>query len=97
DLTAMAFREAKVANPLYRVRDGEEALDYLFARRAYADRDPADLPLVILLDLKLPKLSGIDVLRAIRAEPRTARLPVVILTSSIEDRDRVGCYDLHWN
>jgi two-component system, response regulator len=97
DLTKMAFREAKVINPLVRVRDGQEALDYLFARGSYADRDPTALPLVVLLDIKLPKLSGIEVLREIRAGERTRRLPVVILTSSIEDRDRVGAYDLHCN
>jgi two-component system response regulator len=97
DLTKMAFREAKVTNPLVRVKDGQEALDYLFARGSYADRDPAALPMVVLLDLKLPKLSGIEVLREIRSGERTRRLPVVILTSSIEDRDRVGAYDLHCN
>src|SRR5947207_9297560 len=97
DLTAMAFGDAKIANPLVRVRDGEEALDYLFARRSYAHRDPRDLPMVVLLDLKLPKLNGIEVLKKIRAERSTSRLPVVVLTSSIEDSDRVSCYDLHCN
>ncbi len=97
DLTAMAFGDAKIANPLVRVRDGEEAIDFLFARGSYAHRDPSELPLVVLLDLKLPKLSGIDVLRTIRGERQTCRLPVVILTSSIEERDRLGCYDLHCN
>ena len=97
DLTAMAFGDAKIANPLVRVRDGEEALDYLFARRSYAHRDPSELPRVVLLDLKLPKLGGIEVLKTIRTAPRTARLPVVILTSSLEDVDRVSCYDLHCN
>src|SRR6185503_2980965 len=97
DLTLMAFKEAHVTNPLVRVKDGQEALDYLFAKGTYSDRNPAELPMVVLLDLKLPKLSGIEVLKEIRSGDRTRRLPVVILTSSIEDRDRVGAYDLHCN
>jgi len=97
DLTLMAFKEAHVTNPMVRVKDGQEALDYLFAKGAYADRDPAELPMVVLLDLKLPKRSGIEVLKEIRTGERTRRLPVVVLTSSIEDRDRVGAYDLHCN
>jgi two-component system response regulator len=97
DLTAMAFGDARIANPLVRVRDGEEALDYLFARGSYRHRDPFDLPLLVLLDLKLPKLGGVEVLKTIRAEKPTHRLPVVILTSSIEDRDRIDCYDLCCN
>jgi CheY-like chemotaxis protein len=97
DLTAMAFKEARLENRLVRVRDGEEALDYLFARGEFADRDPLQLPMVVLLDLKLPKLSGIEVLKAIRSREPTRRLPVVILTSSVEDIDRRGCYDLNCN
>jgi CheY-like chemotaxis protein len=73
-------------------RDGAEALDYLFGRGAHAARDTRALPQVVLLDLNLPKLSGIDVLRAIRADERTRVLPVVILTSSKEDNDLVSGY-----
>ena len=69
------------------VRDGAEALDYLFARGSHADRDPADVPLLILLDLNLPKIGGLDVLREIRADERTAAVPVVILSSSRQDAD----------
>lgn len=92
ELTSMAFREAKVTNPLVRIEDGVEALDYLFARGKYSDRDAGDLPAVILLDLKLPRLGGLDVLKAIRADPRTKHLPVVILTSSTEEQDRYKAY-----
>jgi two-component system response regulator len=74
------------------VRDGVEALDYLFARGAYAQRDPCVLPEVVLLDLKLPKIDGMEVLRRIRADDRTKLLPVVVLTSSNEERDVLGGY-----
>ncbi len=91
-LTIRALNKSKVANKIDVVRDGAEALDYLFCTGAYADCDPFDLPQVILLDLKLPKVDGLEVLRRIRAEPRTRMLPVVILTSSKEDQDRVSAY-----
>jgi two-component system response regulator len=93
ELAAMAFHRAKITNPLIRVRDGLEALDYLFGRGKHAERDVSDLPAVTLLDLKLPKISGLDVLKAIRADERTKHLPIVILTSSNEDKDRLGAYD----
>lgn len=93
ELTLRAIRRAKIANRIVVVRDGAAALDYLFARGAYADRPDDDEIQVVLLDLNLPKLSGLDVLRAIRGDPRTRRLPVVILTSSREDRDVAGGYD----
>ena len=97
ELTALAFREAKIGNPLVRLEDGVEALDYLFARGKYADRNPAALPAIVLLDVKLPRLSGLEVLAALRSHERTRRLPVVILTSSTEERDRLAAYDHHAN
>jgi two-component system response regulator len=78
-------------------RDGAEALDYIFCRGDFANRNPADLPRVVLLDIKLPMIDGIDVLKAIRADPKTHALPVVMLTSSAEDRDLKSCYDLGVN
>ncbi len=92
ELTVKAFRDAKIRNQLLRVEDGVEALDYLFARERFAERDMNDLPAVVLLDLKLPRMNGIEVLKAIRADERTRHLPVVILTSSNEDRDRLSAY-----
>jgi two-component system response regulator len=93
DLAVSAFRRAKITNPLIRARDGLDALDYLFGRGKYAERDVRDLPIVVLLDLNIPKISGLEVLKAIRADERTKHLPVVILTSSNEDKDRLGAYD----
>ncbi len=93
ELAAMAFLRAKITNPLIRARDGVEALDYLFGRGKHAKRDVSDLPAVTLLDLNLPKVSGLEVLKAIRADERTKHLPIVILTSSNEDKDRLGAYD----
>ena len=95
-LALRAFRNSGVRNEIIVVRDGVEALDYLFMRDAYADRD-GQQPAVVLLDLKLPKLNGLEVLREIRKDPRTRRLPVVILTSSKEDRDLIESYDLGAN
>ncbi|MFZ5861911.1 MAG: response regulator [Nitrospirota bacterium] len=97
ELTTRAFREARITNTLIRAGDGVEALDYLFARGGQAGRDPAELPEVVLLDLNLPRVSGIEVLQAIRADARTKHLPVVILTSSNADRDRLAAYDNHAN
>lgn len=91
-LTLRALNKNKVANEVVVVRDGAEALDFLFCRGAYADRDPLDLPQVTLLDLKLPKVDGLEVLRQMRSDPRTRRLPVVILTSSKEEQDLVAAY-----
>ena len=93
ELAMRAFHRAKVTNPLIRARDGVEALDYLFGRGKHAERDVRDLPAVTLLDLKLPKVGGLEVLEAIRADERTKHLPVVILTSSNEDKDRLSAYD----
>src|SRR4030081_1692035 len=93
ELAAMAFHRAKITNPLIRARDGVEALDYLFGRGKHAERNISDLPAVTLLDLKLPKVSGLEVLKAIRADERTKHLPIVILTSSNEEKDRLSAYD----
>jgi len=78
-------------------RDGVEALDYLFGRGAHAGRDPAALPQVVLLDLKLPRVDGLEVLRELRADPRTRMLPVVVLTSSLEEQDLIRSYSLGAN
>jgi two-component system, response regulator len=97
DLTIMAFTEAKVSNPVLRVTDGVEALDYLFCRGRWAERDPEDVPAIILLDLKLPRMTGLEVLAALRADERTRHLPVVMLTSSADDGDRLAAYESHVN
>ena len=97
ELTLRAFRRSKVLNQVEVVRDGVEALDYLFATGAHADRDPKAMPAVILLDLKLPKLGGLDVLRRVRADERTRRIPVVVLTSSNEEKDILSSYGLGAN
>lgn len=93
DLAVRAFQRAKITNPLVRARDGVDALDYLFGLGKYATEDARELPVVVLLDLNIPKISGLEVLKAIRADERTKHLPVVILTSSNEDQDRLGAYD----
>jgi two-component system response regulator len=92
DLASRAFQRAKVTNALVRVRDGMEALDYLFARGKYAARDAHDLPVFVLLDLNIPKINGLKVLAAIREDQSISHLPVIILTSSGEERDRLGAY-----
>ncbi len=97
ELTIRAFRQANVTNPVVRAADGVEALDYLFGRGAYAGRDLNDAPAVVLLDLNLPRLSGLDVLKAIRDDERTRYLAVVVLTSSNEDRDRISAYEHYAN
>src|SRR5437879_1131371 len=94
----MAFtRERGFAIPLCAYATSLEALDYLFARGNYATRDASDIPAVVLLDLNLPRLSGIDVLAAIRADERIRHLPVVILTSSNEEKDRLAAYEQYAN
>jgi two-component system, response regulator len=97
ELTRRAFQKSNVANALEVVRDGQEAIDYLFLRGEYAGRDPELLPSVILLDLNLPKLSGLEVLRKLREDERTRRLPVVVLTTSKEEKDVIGSYELGAN
>lgn len=93
ELTQMAFRESKVANRVDVVRDGEEALDYLFCRGDHAHRKDDPLPAVVLLDLRLPKLDGLEVLEKLRNDRTTRYLPVVVLTSSREQDDLIGSYD----
>jgi two-component system response regulator len=96
-LTLRALNKNKIANKIVVVRDGAEALDYLFATGTHADRDPFELPQVILLDLKLPKIDGLEVLRRLRSDPRTHMLPVVVLTSSKEEQDMLKAYSLGVN
>lgn len=96
-LALRAFRKNNISNEIVVARDGVEALDYLFAQGQYAERDSRDLPAVVLLDLNLPKVSGLEVLRRIRENEYTRRLPVVILTSSKHEEDLVKSYDLGAN
>ena len=91
-LTLRALKKKNIANEVVVARDGAEALDYLFAKGAFKDRDASILPAVILLDLKLPKVDGLEVLRGIRADQRTRFLPVVVLTSSNEEQDLLNSY-----
>lgn len=92
ELAIESLREANLANHLVWVKDGAEALDFIFARGTYAKRPIDQPPKVILLDLRLPKVDGLEVLQAIKGDPRTQNIPVVVLTSSKEDRDIAGCY-----
>ena len=96
ELTLRAFQRHKIANEVIVARDGAEALDYLFSTGVHADRAGGN-PAVVLLDLKLPKVMGLDVLRQVRADPRTRRIPVVVLTSSNEEPDIINSYDLGAN
>ncbi len=97
ELTLIALRKHKLANKIHVVRDGEEALDFLCARGQYAGRSFSGPPKVILLDLKLPKVSGLEVLKAVKEDPRTRAVPVVVMTSSREQRDMVEGYRLGVN
>lgn len=96
-LTLRALNKNNIKNDVVVARDGAEALDYLFGSGKYAGRDTALMPQVVLLDLKLPKIEGLEVLRRVRADERTKLLPVVILTSSNEDQDRIAGYGLGAN
>ena len=96
-LTLRALRRAHLANRIDVARDGQQALEYLFRKGDYANRDGPDLPAVILLDIGLPRLSGLEVLEQLRADARTSLLPVVILTSSDEERDRLESYERRAN
>lgn len=97
ELAVHALREEKLANDIAVARDGEEALDFVFCRGSHAHRSFENPPRLILLDLKLPKVDGLDVLRAIKSDPRTKAIPVVIMTSSGEERDLVESYKLGVN
>ncbi len=96
-LTLLAFKDHNITNQVVVARDGEETLDYLFGRREYADRDLSIFPQLILLDLKLPKMDGLEVLQQIRLNPLTKLLPVVILTSSKEEIDIIKSYQFGAN
>ena len=97
ELTIRALKKKNLANSLFHVEDGVEALDFLFARGKYSDRDINDTPKVVLLDLKLPRIDGLEVLTAIKADERTQAIPVVIVTSSAEDPDVKKAYQLGAN
>ena len=97
ELTIRALKKKNLANSLYHVEDGVEALDFLFARGRYSDRDINEAPKVVLLDLKLPRVDGLEVLTAIKADERTNSIPVVVVTSSTEDPDVKKAYQLGAN
>ena len=97
DLTIMSLQRNKLANRIEVARDGEEALDFLFCRGAFADRKFDDAPQVVLLDIKLPKVDGLEVLREMKSDSRTKAIPVVVMTSSAEQRDMIESYRLGVN
>ncbi|HSY64382.1 MAG TPA: response regulator [Terriglobales bacterium] len=97
DLALHALRREKLANNIFVARDGEEALDFLFCRRAFAQRSFDRPPKLVLLDLKLPKVDGLEVLKQIKSDSRTKTIPIVIMTSSKEERDMVSGYNLGAN
>jgi len=97
ELTLLAFKKNNIANTIVVARDGVEALEYLFCEGPHAGRDIRDTPQLILLDLKLPRLDGLEVLRRMRADHRIHRLPIIVLTSSREDEDLIRSYDLGAN
>jgi two-component system, response regulator len=97
DLTLRALRKAKITNHIQVARDGEEALEFIFCEGPFAERNIEDGPKVILLDLKLPKIDGLEVLQRIKSDPRTKSIPVVVLTSSREQNDVVESYNLGVN
>jgi two-component system response regulator len=97
ELTLLALKQSNIVNEVIVARDGVEALDYLFATGQHAGRDPSRLPQLVLLDLKLPRQDGLEVLRRLRADPRTQLIPVVVLTCSSEEEDVVASYRLGAN
>ncbi|MFH0882384.1 MAG: response regulator [bacterium] len=97
ELTIRALKKKNIANIIHHVGDGEEALDFIFARGKYGDRDIEHGPTVVILDLKLPKVNGLEVLREVKSDPRTKSIPVVVLTSSNEEKDIVESYQMGVN
>ncbi len=97
ELTIRALKRKNLANNLVWVKDGEEALEFIFASGRYSQREVQDLPKLVLLDLRMPKVDGMEVLRKIKADPRTNKIPIVVLTSSKEDEDIVESYNLGVN
>ena len=97
ELAMLAFERSRIANAMVVVRDGQEALDYFFGTEANGGNDAQVMPQLVLLDLKLPKVGGLEVLKRLRADPRTRRLPVVVLTSSKEEEDMLKSYDFGAN
>jgi CheY-like chemotaxis protein len=97
DLAVHALRREKLANNIFVARDGEEALDFIFCRGAFAQRSFEQPPKLVLLDLKLPKVDGMEVLKQVKSDPRTRTIPIVIMTSSKEERDLVASYNLGAN
>jgi two-component system response regulator len=97
EMTLRALRRNNLANRVHWVKDGAEALDFLFRAGAYAGRDPAATPKLVMLDIKMPKVDGIEVLRRLKAEPATRAIPVVMMTSSSEERDVMASYELGVN
>ena len=96
-LTIRALQKGNISNNITHLSDGAEALDFIFAKGKYSERDVLNKPKLILLDLKMPKVSGIEVLREIKADERTRMIPVIIMTSSKEDSDITTCYKLGVN
>lgn len=97
ELTIRSLKKNNICNPLLHLEDGEEALEYIFATGKYAGRNMNDLPKIILLDLKMPKVGGLDVLKKLKSDERTKIIPVVLLTSSKQDRDILAAYQLGIN
>jgi two-component system response regulator len=97
ELTVRALKKRNLANKLFHVKDGAAAIDFVFAQGDYVNRRVENGPKVVLLDLKLPKVDGIEVLRQIKSDERTKKIPVVVMTSSREDRDLATCYELGVN
>jgi two-component system response regulator len=97
ELTLLALKESNILNEVVVARDGVEALDYLFATGPYENREPSRMPQLVLLDLKLPKVDGLEVLKRMRADPRTELVQVVVLTSSSEEEDVIASYRLGAN
>lgn len=97
EMTLRALRRNNLANKVYWVKDGEQALEFMFRTGAYADRDPVSIPKLVMLDIKMPKVDGIEVLRRIKANEETRTVPVVVMTSSNEERDVVESYRLGVN